>query len=129
MVLRAALGIIPYGLFAFMLAVVGRSTALGVAGALGYMFGEAIVIAILRELSGFWNDIPDVLLGTQVSSLIAANRFTAFDYISFAPRERPISGELPDPWVATLVVIAWCVLFLAIAFFVFLRRDLQSRDA
>jgi ABC-type transport system involved in multi-copper enzyme maturation permease subunit len=125
---RAALGIIPYGLFAFMLAVVGRSTALGVAGTLGYMFGEAIVIAILRELGGIWNDIPDILVGTQVSSLIAANRFHNFDYISFAPRDRPIASELPDPWIATLVVIGWCALFLAVSFFVFLRRDLQSRD-
>jgi ABC-type transport system involved in multi-copper enzyme maturation permease subunit len=128
MTLRAALGIIPYGLFAFMLAVVGRSTALGVAGTLGYMFGEAIVIAILRELSGFWNDIPDALLGTQVSSLIAANRFVNVEYISFAPRDRPIASELPDPWVASLVIFGWCALFLAVAFFVFLRRDLQSRD-
>lgn len=128
MILRAALGILPYGLLAFMLAVIGRSTALGVAGAIGYMFAEQIVIAILRELSGIWNDIPDIMLGTQVSSLIAANRFAKLDYLSFAPRDQPVAGELPEPWVATLVIIAWCAVMLGITFFVFLRRDLQSRD-
>jgi ABC-2 type transport system permease protein len=128
MTVRAAWGIVPYGLLAFMLAVVGRSTALGVAGGIGYMFAESIIIAILRGLSGFWNDIPDVLLGTQVSSLIAANRFGGVDYISFAPRERPEAASLPDPWTATVVIAVWCALFLAVAFFVFLRRDLQTRD-
>jgi len=128
MILRAAWGIVPYGLLAFMLAVVGRSTALGVAGAIGYMFVEGIAIAILRELSGIWNDIPDILIGTQVSSLIAANRFGGVEYISFAPRERPEATDLPDPWMAALVIAAWCALLLAVAFLVFLRRDLQSRD-
>jgi len=128
MITRAAFGIVPYGLLAFMLAVVGRSTALGVAGAIGYMFIESIAIAILRNLSGIWNDIPDVLIGTQVSSLIAANRFGGVEYISFAPRERPEAADLPDPWIAALVIAAWCALFLAATFFVFLRRDLQTRD-
>ncbi len=128
MILRAALGILPYGLFAFMLAIIGRSTALGVAGAIGYMFAEQIAIAILRELSGFWNDIPSVLLGTQVSSLITANRFSSLDYLSFAPRDQLDAADLPDPWIAALVIAAWCALFLAVTFFVFLRRDLQTRD-
>lgn len=129
MILRAAITIVPYGLLAFMLAVVGRSTALGVAGCMGYMFAEQIVIAILRNLSGVWNDIPDFMIGTHVSSLIAANRFGHVDYISFAPRERPEAADLPDPWIAALVIAAWCALFLAVTFFAFLRRDLQSRDA
>ena len=128
MILRAAISIVPYGLLAFMLAVVGRSTALGVAGCMGYMFAEQIVIAILRNLSGVWNDIPDFLIGTHVSSLIAANRFGNVDYISFAPRERPEAGDLPDPWLAVLAITAWCAVLLAITFFVFLRRDLQTRD-
>jgi ABC-2 type transport system permease protein len=128
MILRAALGIIPYGLLAFMLAVVGRSTALGVAGGIGYMYAEGIVIAILRELSGVWNDVPNILLGTQVSSLLAENRFGGETYISFAPRERPEAADLPDPWLAVLVIGIWCALFLAAAFFVFLRRDLQTRE-
>jgi ABC-type transport system involved in multi-copper enzyme maturation permease subunit len=128
MIMRAALAILPYGILAFMLAVVGRSTALGVAGAIGYMFVENIATAILREFSGIWNDIPDLLIGTHVSSLIAANRFGNVEYVSFAPRERPIAGELPDPWIAALAIVAWCAVLLGITFFVFLRRDLQTRD-
>ena len=128
MIMRAALGIVPYGILAFMLAVVGRSTALGVAGAIGYMFVESIATAILRELSGIWNDIPDFMIGTHVSSLIAANRFGNVEYVSFAPRERPEAADLPDPWIAVFAIAAWCAVLLAITFFVFLRRDLQSRD-
>jgi len=92
------------------------------------MFVENIATAILREFSGIWNDIPDLLVGTHVSSLIAANRFGNVEYVSFAPRERPIAGELPDPWIAALAIVAWCAVLLGITFFVFLRRDLQTRD-
>jgi ABC-2 type transport system permease protein len=128
MIVRAALGILPYGILAFMLAVVGRSTALGVAGTIGFMFVENIAAAILREFSGIWNDIPDLLIGTHVSSLIAANRFGDVEYVYFAPRDQPVAGELPDPWIAVFAIAAWCAVLLAITFFVFLRRDLQTRD-
>jgi len=47
---------------------------------------------------------------------------------SFAARERPEAADLPDPWIAALAIAAWCAVLRAITFFVFLRRDLRSRD-
>src|SRR6266545_2097515 len=102
MVLRTALGIIPYGMLAFALAVIGRSTALGIAGTLGYMLGEGIIVAILESIGGIAANFREVAIGHHVASLIAANRIGAGDYNSIAGRELPVAAELPDVWVAAL---------------------------
>jgi len=128
MILRSAAGIIPYGLLAFALAVVGRSTALGIAGTIGYMLGEGIIVAILDSIGGIAADFREIAIGHHVSSLIAANRIGSGDYNSIAARELPVSADLPDVWVATLVILGYCAIFAGIAFFVFQRRDLRSSD-
>jgi len=128
MVLRSALGIIPYGMLAFALAVVGRSTALGIAGTLGYMLGEGIIVAILESIGGIAADLREVTIGHHVASLIAANRIGAGDYNSIAARELPVSADLPDVWIAALVILLYTAAFAAVAFFVFNRRDLRSSD-
>ena len=128
MVLRSALGIIPYGLLAFALAVIGRSTALGIAGTLGYMLGEGIIVAILESIGGIAADFREVAIGHHVSSLIAANRIGTGEYNSIAAREIPVAADLPDVWVATLVIVLYCIAFAAVAFFIFQRRDLRSSD-
>jgi hypothetical protein len=109
MVLRAAIGIIPYGLLAFALAVIGRSTALGIAGTLGYMLGEGIVVAILDSIGGIAADFREVAIGHHVASLIAANRIGSGDYNSIAARELPVSADLPDVWIAA----SWSVCILS----------------
>ena len=128
MVLRAALGIIPYGMLAFALAVIGRSTALGIAGTLGYMLGEGIIVAILESIGGIAADFREIAIGHHVSSLIAANRIGAGEYNSIAAREIPVAADLPDVWVAALVILLYSAAFAAVAFFIFQRRDLRSSD-
>jgi len=128
MVLRSALGIIPYGMLAFALAVIGRSTALGIAGTLGYMLGEGIIVAILESIGGIAADFREVAIGHHVASLIAANRIGTGDYNSIAAREIPVAADLPDVWVAALVILLYSAAFAAIAFFIFQRRDLRSSD-
>ena len=126
MILRAGYGILPYGLLAFCLAVVGRSTTLGVAGILLFMFGEAILMAVLGAIGGVAADARTFLIGHNVSALLAANRIGFGDYSSFAPRPNPLASDLPDPAVAVLVLALYCLAFLAIAFVIFRRRDIRS---
>ncbi|HEV8574060.1 MAG TPA: ABC transporter permease subunit [Dehalococcoidia bacterium] len=128
MILRSAVGIIPYGLLAFALAVIGRSTALGIAGTIGYLLGEGIIVAILESIGGVAADFREVTIGHHVASLIAANRIGSGDYNSIAAREIPVSGDLPDVWAATFVILVYCAIFVAMAFLVFNRRDLRSSD-
>lgn len=126
MIVRAGYAILPYGLLAFALAIIGRSTTLGIVGTLLYMFVEAILVAILGELGGPSPTVRAFFMGHNVSALLAANRIGGGQYYSLAPRDVSPASELPDPTVAALVLALYCAIFLAIAYSVFLRRDLSS---
>ncbi len=126
-VLRAGLGVLPYGMLAFALTVVGRSTALGATGALIYKLGETIVLPIFTELGGVWADLRVLFIGHFADALIAANRIDANQYNSIAFRNLPIASELPDPWMAAIMLLGYSALFGAVALFVFQSRDLNTR--
>lgn len=127
MVLRAGLGVLPYGMLAFGLTVVGRSTALGATGTLIYKLAETIVLPIFTELGGVWADLRVLFIGHFADALIAANRIDSNEYNSIAFRNLPVASELPDPWVAAIMLLAYSALFGALALFVFQRRDLNTR--
>jgi ABC-type transport system involved in multi-copper enzyme maturation permease subunit len=126
MILRAGYAVLPYGLLAFCLAVVGRSTTLGVAGILLFMFAEAILLAVLESIGGVAADARAFLMGHNASALLAANRIGFGDYNTFAPRSVPLTSDLPDPAVAALVLALYSLAFLTIAFVTFRRRDIQG---
>ena len=127
MVLRAAFSIAPYLLLSFCLAVVGRSTTLGAGGILIFVIAESIVLGVLGGIGGAAADARAFLLGHNVSALLAVGRPEGSEqFVSLAPRPSPPLSELPDPAVAALVVAVYCLMFLAIAYAVFQRRDLTS---
>ncbi|MEX1195709.1 MAG: ABC transporter permease [Dehalococcoidia bacterium] len=122
MVSRAALCILPYGLLAFALTVISRSTALGIAGTMGYMTLEAIIVAALGTGGDILQGSRILFLGHSVGALIAENRFGDLGYesTSFRDLEAP---DQPGIWTATAVIVAESALLLAASFFVFIRRD------
>jgi ABC-type transport system involved in multi-copper enzyme maturation permease subunit len=126
-VLRTGYAVVPYGLLAFALTVVGRSTTLGVAGIILYLITESILVAILGNFGGPAPTINAFLLGHNVAALLSANNIAGeSDYYSFAFRETPDAAELPEPIVGALVVALYCAAFLAISYGIFQRRDLTS---
>jgi len=125
-IVRGAYTIIPYVLLAFCVTVVGRSTALGVGGILFYIIGESITIGILTGIGGNAADARGFFLGHNVSAVLAANRLFQTESLSLAPRASLDPSELPDPWAAAVVIALYCAAFLAIAFYVFNRRDLEA---
>lgn len=124
MVLRAGYAVIPYGLLAFCLTVVSRSTTLGVVGTFLYLILESIVVAILRDLGGPAPDINSFLLGHNVSGLLAANTIGAGEFNTLSFRPNPFPGDTPNPWTAAVVIAVYSAAFLFIAYSVFRRRDL-----
>lgn len=126
MILRAGFGILPYGLLAFFLTVVSRSTAVGAAGVLVYVIGEAITIAIFKDIGGLAGDSRSLFIGHNVNALVAANRIGSGDYNSLAFRGRPDASDLPDVNVAALVIAIYCVILLATTFAIFQRRDIRA---
>jgi ABC-type transport system involved in multi-copper enzyme maturation permease subunit len=126
MVLRAGYAILPYGLLGFCLTVVGRSTALGVAGTFMYMIAEAILLGILHGLGGVAPTIQAFTLGHNVSAVLSANVIGSENFNSLAFRNNPLPSELPDPMVGALGIAVYCVILLAITYSIFQRRDLTS---
>jgi ABC-type transport system involved in multi-copper enzyme maturation permease subunit len=124
MVLRAGYCVIPYGLLAFCLTVVSRSTTLGVVGSFIYLIVESILIAILRELGGPAPEINSFLLGHNVAGLLAANTIGSGDFNTISFRDNPFPGETPNPWTAAVVIAAYSAALLVTAYGVFQRRDL-----
>ncbi len=126
MAIRAFYGMLPYVLLAFALSVVGRSTTLGLAGVLVYVIVEAIVIGVLGGVGGATADARVYFIGYNVVALLAANQVGQVDIFSLALRDNPPSSELPDPAIAALVLALYCLIFLAIAYSIFQRRDLHA---
>ena len=126
MVLRTGYTIIPYGLLAFALTTVSRSTTLGVAGSVIFVVLEAITIAVFSGIGTAWSETARAFLpGHNVAAILSANRIDEGAFFSLAPREQLLPVSLPDPAVAALVLALYCLVFLAISYAVFQRRDLQ----
>lgn len=128
MVSRTALCIVPYGLMAFALTVFSRSTALGIAGTMGYMVLEAIIVAILGTGGDILQGTRILFLGHSVSALMAENRIADLSFESTAFRDLDSESQ-PGVWTATFVIIAESVAFLAVSFLIFLRRDVTTSHA
>lgn len=124
-ILRGAIGILPYALVAFALAVIGRSTALGAAGIILFMIIESTVIPIFGALPDPWPAFRSLTIGYNVSAVLAANRLDDGDYASIAPREALDPSEGPGAWVGFWIVCVWCAGLLAATYYVFRRRDLR----
>ena len=118
---RTAICIIPYGLVAFTLTVLSRSTALGVAGTMGFVVLEAILVEVLGTGSGLIEEAQALFPGHNVSTLIAENRFGNLEYESMALRE--MEPGVPSVWSATAILVVESALLLFASFAVFLRRD------
>ncbi|HUF53496.1 MAG TPA: ABC transporter permease [Dehalococcoidia bacterium] len=121
MILRTALAIIPYGLIAFTFTVLSRSTALGIAGTMGYMVLEAIIVEVQGTGGGIFEHVRVLFIGHNVTALIAENQFDNLEYESMAFRD--LGSSVPGVWSATFIIIAESALLLAASFFVFLHRD------
>lgn len=127
MVLRTGYCMLPYALLAFCLTVVGRSTALGVAGTLLFVFGEAIIMGIFLGIGGAWEDVAAFLPAHNVNAIMALNRIGGEYFNTPAMRDIGLlSSELPDPWAATLLLGAYSVALLVTSYLVFQKRDMTA---
>jgi ABC-type transport system involved in multi-copper enzyme maturation permease subunit len=122
MVARTALCIVPYGLLAFALTVVTRSTAVGIAGTMVYMILEAIFVAVLGTGGDLMQNGRFIFLDHSVTALIAENRFDGLSYNAMWFRDLDSESQ-PGVWTAAAIVVFQSALFLAASFAVFLRRD------
>ncbi len=114
----------PYIALAFAVAVVGRSTLAGVGTGLGVAFIEPLVDGLMRSAGSPWRSVPKYLLNTNRQIILFQNPLPAV-----LPRLGGGRGEIGaahSPLVAGLILAAYTVAFIALAFALFRRRDIGS---
>lgn len=118
------LGLFTYAMLALILAVVGRATAAGVAGALAYALLEPAIAATLKLIGTFSSGIvksilqaiPDCFIGDNLAALLQN-------------QSRYLSGGQPatisNPQ-ALLVLAIYLVIFIGLAWRVIRQRDVTN---
>ena len=120
------LGLFTYAMMALFLSTLGRSTAAGMVGVLTWSFliEPAIsVIALLgKSISGplgsFFQSLPDYLIGSNISNLLSNQD----SYIFSIPSSSHTPSQSSDIH-GLLVLCVYLVVFIGIALWVNMRRD------
>jgi ABC-2 type transport system permease protein len=107
------LALCAYVLLAILVAVLGRSAALGIGVSIGYYFVERIIIAILLAQEGSWlAKVPQYMLGQNVNAVMSFSHFG----------ETPVG--LPSSLHGTVYLLIYCLVFVVLSFHLFQQRDL-----
>jgi ABC-2 type transport system permease protein len=109
--LRGWFTMLPYAALAFMVALLAKSSAAGISVAAAVLFLEGQILMLVSAAGGFFERLPEAFLSENVQTLLTMG--------GSAPQD---SG-LPGPWQAVGVLAAYIVVFTAIAFWRFGRRD------
>jgi ABC-2 type transport system permease protein len=116
--LRTLYVILPYALLAFLFAVLGRSTAAGIGLGIGVSVVESIFTGLMPLAHGWLGKIPNYLLTINVQVI---NSLAQSDTLRMGT-----NSHLPSPLHAFIVVAIYCVVFIAISFALFQKRDVTG---
>ena len=115
--------LIPYSLVGFLLAIVGRSAMPGIALGIGVLFLESIITTFMTLAGGWVARVPDFLLAANVRAITSlADLPSGFDQMGGGD----VITQLPGTTHAFVTLTIYSVAFLAIAFYVFRRRDVTG---
>jgi ABC-type transport system involved in multi-copper enzyme maturation permease subunit len=105
---------LPYIALTACVTVLARSTAAGMAIGLGYYFGEQIIASLLTGFISWFSEVAAYLPVHNISAWTGGSGgFGA-------------GGDATDPTQAIIVMAVYTVAFVAIAFWLFDRRDVQG---
>jgi len=116
----------PYVSLAFAAAVIGRSTLAGVGSAIGLAFMEPLISGLMRLGGSFWEEIPRYLVNSNVQVLLLQNKLP--DVLPrFGASRQDLAGQpVNSPQVAAIILAAYFLAFIALAFYVYRRRDITA---
>jgi ABC-type transport system involved in multi-copper enzyme maturation permease subunit len=116
----------PYVALAFAAAVVGRSTLAGVGTGMGFAFLEPVVSGLMRLGGNPWKSIPNYLINANTQVIILQNRVPE-PLPRFGPSRREVADRgLHSPEAAAMILAMYIVVFIALAFIVYRRRDITA---
>jgi len=119
------LGLFTYAMMALFLSTLGRATAAGLAGVLTWSFVVEPIIEVSssfgRDIGGpmgsFFQALPDYLIGTNISQLQQDQSHYVYASAIIQP------GALQADLHSLLVLAVYLVLFIGLAWWVTIRRD------
>jgi len=112
---------LPYTLLAFLFTVLGKSTAAGIGFGIGASVLESIITGLLSIAHGWLAKIPDYLLSPNISKITSLSGASSGVTVR-AGTNTPVPSSLH----AFIVVSVYCVVFTAIAYTIFQRRDVTG---
>jgi ABC-type transport system involved in multi-copper enzyme maturation permease subunit len=134
-----ALQLLGYSLIALLLGTLGRSTAAGIAGSLGYLLFEIIALPILTAIalvligtgSSFGeglNHVQDVFLGPNISGLLSGVNASPLD---LGGANASASANLPgadiiSPLQGLFVVVVYCIALVGLSYWALRKRDVTN---
>jgi ABC-2 type transport system permease protein len=118
---RAFYVILPYALLAFLFTVLGKSTAAGIGFGIGASVLESIITGLLSIAHGWLAKIPDYLLNPNISKITSLSGASGGVTVR-AGANTPVPSSLH----AFIVVAVYCVVFIAISYTIFRRRDVTG---
>ncbi len=127
---KTVYAIIPYLLLAILFAVLGRSTTVGiVVGVLYTLVVDGILVSALKFLGGDWLKIANHSIGTSTKILLTFHEVPVPNQESLPPEVQQkivqMLTSLPGKWEAAVTVLAYCVVFFVISWYVFRQRDIK----
>ncbi len=119
---RTVMAMAPFVAMSAFFALWGRSTMAGIGAAIGVFFLDGFVTTLMRAAGGWVEHVPNALPGANADALMHANGLVGV----FVAEDDPSIALLLDPPVAALILAGYVVMFLALSFVIFERRDVRS---
>ena len=120
---RAWFGLLPYAALAGVVTVLASSTVAGIAAAVGYLFTEWTVAALLLSKFDWAQNVADYMLGRNITAWILGVEGGESDVV--IGTSTPI-GEFPDALHAFLVLAVYIIALGGLAFWRFQRNDIRG---
>ena len=116
--------IMPFALLGFLMAIVGRSAMPGIATGIGVVFLEDIITAFMRAAGGWIANVPNYLLGANVSAITALNNLPKG--FGGGIGNGGTAYTLPSLLHAFLTLGLYSLIFLFFSFYLFRKRDITG---
>lgn len=113
----------PYMLLGFLFAIVARSVMPGIALSIGVFFLEPIATAFMNAAGGWTAKVPNYLLRANVRVITATGGLPQWITVE---GENSVAGQTPGTAHAFITIALYSLAFIALAFYLFRRRDVTG---
>jgi ABC-type transport system involved in multi-copper enzyme maturation permease subunit len=116
--------ILTFTLMGFFFAILGRSAMPGIAIGIGIAFLEPIITSFMRLAGGWVSSIPNYLFSANISAINTLNKLPG--RFSGGGGFGGLDVSLPSVDQAFIVLTVYMLVFLALGFYLFHKRDVTG---